>query len=92
MATAEAYVWDSGDLRISPRLATIQMKKWSEPEMVTWNGFWRLALTQNLVDLHDAGIGTDVLDGLRLDIIIIEDVAEGQRLLRKGRHDVNQLG
>lgn len=36
--------------------------------------------------MHDAGIGADVVDGLRLlgliDILLVEDIVEGQRLLR----------
>lgn len=43
-------------------------------------------LTKDLLEIHDAGIGTDVVDGLRLlgllDIILVEDISEGQRLLR----------
>lgn len=45
-------------------------------------------LTKDLLEIHDAGIGTDVVDGLRLlglfDIIFVEDIIEGQRLLRVG--------
>lgn len=43
-------------------------------------------LTKDLLKMHDAGIGADVVDGLRLlgliDILLVEDIVEGQRLLR----------
>lgn len=43
-------------------------------------------LTKDLLKIHDARIGTDVVDGLRLlgliNIILVEDIVEGQRLLR----------
>lgn len=36
--------------------------------------------------MHNAGIGADVVDGLRLlgliDVVVVEDIGEGQRLLR----------
>jgi hypothetical protein len=36
--------------------------------------------------MHNAGVGADVVDGLRLlgliDIVVFEDIVEGQRLLR----------
>lgn len=36
--------------------------------------------------MHNAGVGADVVDGLRLlgliDIVVVEDIGEGQRLLR----------
>lgn len=45
-----------------------------------------LRLTKDLLQIHDAGIGSDVVDGLRLlgliNIIFLEDIGEGQRLLR----------
>lgn len=43
-------------------------------------------LTKDLLQMHNAGIGADVVDGLRLlgliDVVVVEDIVEGQRLLR----------
>lgn len=45
-----------------------------------------LRLTKDLLKMHNAGIGADVVDGLRLlgliDIVVVEDIVERQRLLR----------
>jgi hypothetical protein len=44
---------------------------------------------ENLLQLHDAGVGTDVVDGrglLGLDIVVVKDIVEGKRLLRSARH------
>ncbi len=52
-------------------------------------------LTENLLELHDARVGADVLDSLLLLgllVGIVKDVVEGEGLLRhrrrrEGRHD-----
>jgi hypothetical protein len=48
-------------------------------------------LTQDLLHLHDARVGANVVDGLSLlglvDVLVVEDIVECQRLLRKtGSH------
>lgn len=49
-------------------------------------------LTKDLLELHDARVGANVLDGLLLlglVVDILEDIVEGEGLLRqrRGRHD-----
>ena len=48
--------------------------------------------TQNLLQLHDAGVGANVVDGVGLlglfDVLVLEDIVERQGLLRKGSHCV----
>lgn len=47
-------------------------------------------LTQQLVQLHDAGVGADVVDVLRgnLHIALLEDIVEGHGRLRHLERDV----
>lgn len=51
-------------------------------------------LTQNLLQLHDARVGSDVVDrvgGLGLvDVLLLEDIVEGKWLLR-GCHDGQRM-
>jgi hypothetical protein len=50
--------------------------------------------TQNLLQLHDARVGSDVVDrvgGLGLiDIFLVKDIVEGKRLLRDS-HDGQRI-
>lgn len=85
--------WSKGDLRISPRLATVGEARTKQsararrlpnewPEGRSRPGC-APKLTENLFELHDARVGADVVDrpGL-VDILVFEHIVVAQGLLR----------
>jgi hypothetical protein len=55
-----------GNVRISPRFATVEKHNQYEFAAAKPGTQSGMGLTKNLLQLHDRGIGTDAMDGLRL--------------------------